>query len=257
MVRKQSMKTAQDAGAQAGGLLDRISDKLKGLSLDKVPEGARNAAIGSALGALIMGANRATSKDEDDDSTVGGEALRGAIGGGIAGYAIPEGLSQFGKFLNDGAGEGRKGFNWLTATLGGGATAVATGTVGAGAHVLRALRRHIADPRRPLDWTSIRDSIRNDAGIRPSRLPNDSGITARFFNALWNHVNGSKWGNTSRGPRSGRPTIPNTNGRRILRGGAGLGVSLLAAVLSGIHGNKAVDGAKSAARDAYDAVKGD
>lgn len=254
MGRTQSMKTAQDAGAQAGGLLDRISDKLKGFSLDKVPEGARNAAIGSALGALIMGANRAASKDEDDDSTVGGEALRGAIGGGLAGYAIPEGLSQLGKFLNDGAGEGRKGFNWLTATLGGGVTAAATGTVGAGAHVLRALRNHIADKNYGLfnlNRLYARIALqRSQRPVRPGR-----GVRGNIIPAIWNHLNGSKWGVDRRGLVPGRRIAP--NGRRGLRGGAGLVVSLLAGVLSGIHGNKAVDGAESAARDAYDAVKGD
>ena len=215
----------------------RHTQLMKKMGKITIPDGVRNAAIGSALGALLMGANRALSKDEDDDSTVAGEALRGAIGGGVAGYAIPEGVSRFAKFLND----GNSGmFDWTNAALGGGATAVATGTVGAGAHVLKAIREHIADQsNRIFDWASLRDRIRSQS--IPASLPPaaDRGGKLGFLRAFWNQINGSKWGPNRYDRETRRYSLP--NGRRRMRGGIGAGISLLAAVLSGLNGDNVVD----------------
>ena len=214
----------------------RHAQLMKKIGKITIPDGVRNAVIGSALGALVMGANRALSKDEDDDSTVAGEALRGAIGGGVAGYAIPEGVSRFAKFLND----GNSGtFDWTNAALGGGATAVATGTVGAGAHILKAIREHIADPSRKFSLVELGKRIRTQK--IPASLPpaNGKGGKLGLLRAFWNQVNGSKWGPNRYDPATGRYSLP--NGRRRLRGGIGAGISLLAAVLSGLNGDKVVD----------------
>lgn len=214
----------------------RHAQLMKKIGKITIPGGVRNAAIGSALGALVMGANRALSKDEDDDSTVAGEALRGAIGGGVAGYAIPEGVSRFAKFLND----GNSGtFDWTNAALGGGATAVATGTAGAGAHILKAIREHIADPSSKFSWSELRKRIRTQK--IPASLPPADGKDGKlgFLRAFWNQVNGSKWGPKRYDRATGHYSLP--NGRRRLRGGIGAGISLLAAVLSGLNGDKVVD----------------
>lgn len=214
----------------------RHTQLMKKMGKITIPDGVRNAAIGSALGALLMGANRALSKDEDDDSTIAGEALRGAIGGGVAGYAIPEGVSRFAKFLND----GNSGvFDWTNAALGGGATAVATGTVGAGAHVLRAIKNQVADPTtRLFDWSALGDRIRYQQ-VDPVRAPRSGrdSVAGRFARALWNHINGSKWGFMRNNPELGVGVGGYLNGRRRVRGGVGLGISLLAAVLSGLRGD--------------------
>lgn len=57
----------------------------------------RNAAIGSALGGLMLGGAGLMRERDPEESKMApvGDALMGALLGGVAGYGIPKGLSMF------------------------------------------------------------------------------------------------------------------------------------------------------------------
>lgn len=80
-------------------MLQKLKDHINTVDWSKVMRrgDVQNAAIGSALGGLMLGgASLARDKDpEESKLTPVGDALVGALAGGVAGYGIPKGLSLF------------------------------------------------------------------------------------------------------------------------------------------------------------------
>lgn len=88
----------------------------------------RNALVGSALGGLMLGgASMAQDRDpEESKLTPVGDALMGAVLGGVAGYGIPKGLAMF----RDGGGHMAPDNDKLPTGLYGYADSASKGAIG-------------------------------------------------------------------------------------------------------------------------------
>lgn len=80
-------------------MANSIKDLVGSVDWRKMLSGAdtRNALIGSALGATLLGGAGLMQKRDPEESKFApvGDALMGAVLGGVAGYGIPKGLSLF------------------------------------------------------------------------------------------------------------------------------------------------------------------
>lgn len=76
-----------------------FKDMVQSVDWGKVFSGkdARNAAIGSALGGLMVGGAGLMAERDPEESRLApvGDALTGALLGGVAGYGIPKGVAMF------------------------------------------------------------------------------------------------------------------------------------------------------------------
>lgn len=258
------IKTAQ--AKDAGSLVEKLKKYFNASD-------GRNAAIGATLGALLMGGSRAMSDDDEDGSTVVGEALKGALGGGVAGYAVPRGLSLLRDAFSDKGGGNNQtaagGGNNQTAANGkqpygklpagastaaglaaGGATAAATGVVGAGVHAARSAARSAALTSGNLPnlrsyfsldaLKQLKDNFVSVWNTNPvGRYSESDKLPSRFTR----RIRGLDWGEqktvmelANGGKRVARPVTVANPGRGIKLGGG-----IVASVLAGLLGKSFVN----------------
>lgn len=166
---------------------------------------ARNAAIGSALGGLMMGGAGLMAERDPEESRLApvGDALAGALLGGVAGYGIPKGLAMFrdaGSLAPDGdnirmnylgagglgavAGGGLFGLTSLRKTLKNEAYALARDAVrrrpAALARVQAALDHAVRSgaPKELVDYLRLSRAMHSDDGTMARRIID--GLRGRF-----------------------------------------------------------------------------
>jgi len=80
-------------------MANSIADLVKSVDWGKMLSGGdvRNALVGSALGGLVLGGTSLMQERDPEESKYAplGDALMGAVLGGVAGYGIPKGLALF------------------------------------------------------------------------------------------------------------------------------------------------------------------
>jgi len=144
---------------------------------------ARNAIIGSALGGLVLGGSSLLGERDPEESKLApvGDALTGALLGGVAGYAVPKGLAMFRDSGSLAPDNDKLSSNYgRAAGIGAG---VGVGATGVG------LVKTLRDETQRLGGLAV--SKRTDAARDARRLYDEavrSGASAEIRNALKNRL---------------------------------------------------------------------